>query len=473
MTTLRKSLRGAAFGALLAASAAAVPATASAQALFSAPERLDGGQVGFSSGERGKPVLPGGPVVANGRGFHPGQSIVLMYGQTPLSTGPITADAEGGFEARLTLPANAQPGNHPIVALSQSPYNAIVADLKISPNVPLSNEAAYRVTSIQPTRGLYQTAYSAKRNAVFATSAVGRPPVRQSELLRLNADTLAVEARVTPAAAPGRTGRDGQPQDGGVFAVYGVGVDDAHDTVWVSNSRQNTVAVYRQSDLSLVRQFEPGTVNHARDVVIDEEHGKAYASATFQPEVVVFDTAALTVAKRIKIDSTVRGETFSAASVSYDRQARRLYVASNSTNEVAVIDAAADTVLNVFRVPGARSVIGVSHDPQTDRIFVAAQGTDNLVVLNGSDGSVVADTPVGAGALNVVFEPRSRRAFVSTFGAGTVTVTDVDGRIVANLPAPPVANHVSTDGRGNVYVAVKSGWTTDGNDSVLRIRPAR
>ena len=39
----------------------------------------------------------------------------------------------------------------------------------------------------------------------LVTSAVGRPPVRQSELLRLNADTLAVEARVTPAAAPGRT----------------------------------------------------------------------------------------------------------------------------------------------------------------------------------------------------------------------------------------------------------------------------
>ena len=47
------------------------------------------------------------------------------------------------------------------------------------------------------------------------------------------------------------------------------------------------------------------------------------------------------------------------------------------------------------------------------------------------------------------------------------------GLLPDNLPAPPVANHVSTDGRGNVYVAVKSGWTTDGNDSVLRIRPAR
>ena len=473
MTILSKSLRGAAFGALLAASAAAVPAVASAQALFSAPERTQEGQVSFASAERGKPVVPGSDVVATGRGFRPGQNIVLMYGQTALSTGAITANAEGGFETRLTIPANAQPGNHPIVAVSQSPYNAVLANLKVSPDVPLSNQSAYRITSVQPTRGLYQTAYSAKRNVIFAAAAVGRPPVRQSELLRLNADTLAVEARITPAAAPGRPGRDGQMQDGGVFAVYGVGVDDANDTVWVTNSRQNTVGVYRQSDLSLVRQFEPGTVNHARDVVIDEEHGKAYVSATFQPEVVVFDTAALSVAKRIKIDSTVRGGTFSAASVSYDPAARRLYVASNSTNEIAVIDAASDTVLNVFPVPGARAVIGVSHDPQTDRIFAVGQGTDNLVVLNGSDGSVVADTPVGAGALNVVFEPKSRRVFISTFGAGTVPVTDVDGRIVANLPASPVANHVSTDGRGNVYVAVKSGWTTDGNDSVMRIRPAR
>ena len=107
----------------------------------------------------------------------------------------------------------------------------------------------------------------------------------------MDADTLEIEARMTPAAAPARVGRDGAPADGGLYAVYGVGVDDVHDTVWVTQSRQNTVAVYRQSDLSLVRQFDPGTVNHARDVVVDPALNKAYASATFEPEVVVFDTA--------------------------------------------------------------------------------------------------------------------------------------------------------------------------------------
>ena len=473
MTMLKNSLRGVALGALLAVSTVALPSLATAQSVFTAPERLQEGSVSFTSAQRGLPVLAGGEVVATGRGFRPGQAIALLHGQTPLSTGAIVANAEGGFETRLTLPADAAAGNHPIVVVSQAPYNAVLANLKISPNVPLSGENNFRITNSRLTRGLYQTAYSAKRNAVFVTSAVGRPPVRQSELLRLNGDTLAVQARITPAAAPGRTNSAGETSDGGVFAVYGVGVDDAHDTVWVTQSRQNTVAVYRQSDLSLVRQFEPGTVNHARDVVIDETASKAYVSATFQPEIVVFDTNGLAVSKRIKIDSTVRGETFSAASLSYDAQARRLYVASNSTNEIAVINTQTDAVENVFKVAGARGVIGVAHDPVTNRIFAAAQGTDNLVVLNGADGSVIADTPVGAGALNVAFEPVARRVYVSNFGAGTITVVDVDGRIVANLPAPPAANHVAADGRGNVYAAVKSGWAGDGDDSIQLIRPRR
>lgn len=477
MNLLKKSLYGVAAGALLASSLAALPMAAQAQTVFSAPAKETGGNVGFSSPERGKPVLAGSEVAISGRGFKPGQSVTLHYGKTQLTSAPLIANDEGVLEGKLKVPANAQAGNHPIVVVTEAPYNATIANLKVSPNVPLSGAGNYTVSSIEPAVGVYQTAYSAKRNAIFATFAVGRPPVKESQVIRLNADTLAVEASVTPPAAPPRQLPPNAPADastdGGVYAVYGVGVDDKNDTVWVTNSRQNTVAVYKQSDLSLVRQFEPGTVNHARDVVVNEESGKAYASATFAPEIVVFQTEKPDVLKRIEIKSNLRGETFSASSLSYDKQARRLYVAGNSTDEVAVINTATDEVENVFRVPGAKSVIGVAHDPVTDRIFLAGQGSDNVVILNGKDGSVVADTPVGAGALNVVFDPVKRRAYVSNFGAGTVTVLDADGKIVANLDAAPVANHVSTDGRGNVYAAIKSSWAGADKDKILLIKPKR
>src|SRR5690606_16143984 len=129
----------------------------------------------------------------------------------------------------------------------------------------------------------------------------GRPPVRQSELVKLDADTLEVLARITPPPVPARAGagpapqREGAPanNDPGVFAVYGVGLDDAKGTVWVTNTRQDTIAVYNQADLSLVKQFDSGAVEHARDVRIAGDLGKAYVGATQTPEIKVFDTAIL------------------------------------------------------------------------------------------------------------------------------------------------------------------------------------
>ena len=452
----------------------ALSGVAAAQDLFGATDRTLEGQVRFAAAEARSPIHAGSQVVVTGRYFRPGQTIRLLYGAQPLPGGDQTADAEGAFEARITVPESATVGLHPIVVISEAPYTASVVELKVSPNIPLAGAEGFVIETAQLVNSLYQSAYSARNDAVFVTAAVGRPPVRDSTLMRLDADTLEIEARITPGPAPQRRSPSGEMTDGGVYAVYGVGVDDVNDTVWVSNTRQDTVAVYRQSDLSLVRQFEPGTVNHARDLVHDAELDKIYVSATFTPEVVVFDAESTDLRTRIEIPSGVRGETFSAASLSFDQEAHRLYVVGLSTDEVAVIDTNTDAVLNVFPVPGARGSIGISHDPQTGRIFVAAQGTDNLIILDGSSGEVIADTPVGAGALNVAFEPQSRLAYVTSRVAGTVTVVDADGAIVANLGPAPLVNHVALDGEGGVFVVNKAFGEDDplGN-RILHIQPRR
>ncbi|PHK95252.1 hypothetical protein CR162_08750 [Pseudoroseomonas rhizosphaerae] len=356
-----------------------------AQTAFEPMDRAANHQLRFTAAEQGRPIHAGGEVAVAGQGFRPGQKVTLLYGATPLPGGTLVADAEGKVSGRMTIPAEAEAGTYPIVVVAQGPYNATIASLKVSPRIPLSGQEGFELKEAQVARGLYQSAYSARNKALFVTSAVGRPPVRQSELLRLDPETLAVVARVTPQAAPGR----GAAADGGVYAVYGIGVDDANDTVWVTNSRQNTVAVYRQSDLALVRQFEPGTVNHVRDVAIDPQAGKAFVSATFRPEVVVFGTGKPEVSNRIEIPSGVRGGTFSAASLSLDAKAHRLYVVSNTTNEVAVIDTRTDKVEKVLPVPGARGSIGVSHDPRSGRIFLGPAPLANHVSA-GPDGTVYA-----------------------------------------------------------------------------------
>ncbi len=476
MTPLSRGLKRTSI-ALLTAGSLLAAGTATAQTPFGALDRTSEARVNFSAAERGAPILAGSEVAVAGQGFRPGQQVTLLYGSTQLPGGALTADGEGKIAGKLSVPANAVSGTHPIVVVAQAPYAASVAELKVSPTVPLSGQQNYETKEAGVVRGMYQSAYSRKNNALFVTSAIGRPPVRESQLVKLNADSLAIVARVTPAPAPApqRAAPAGQPageaQAPGVFAVYGVGVDDTKDTVWVTNTRQNTVAVYRQGDLTLIKQFAPGTVNHARDIVVDTVVGKAYSGATGTPDVVAINTGSLDVAKTISVRSARRGQEFSAASLSLDAAAHKLYVVSLSTSEVAIINTQTDEVEKVIPVPGAKGAIGVSHDPQTGRIFVASQGSDNLVVLD-KDGKVIADTPVGAGALNVAFDPVKRRAYVSNRGAGTVAVTDVDGKIVANLGPAPLANHVSLGKDGVVYAVDKSAGAREAeSDTILRIRP--
>ena len=214
-------------------------------------------------------VLPGSEAEIAGSGFKPGQSVTLLRGETVLNPQPYIADGEGGFKATLAIPADAAAGQHPVVVRVANPDAAAVFDLKVSKEVALSGQDRFDVSAKPLVRGLYQVAHGTASDALFVTAAVGRPPVTQSELLKLDPQTLEVTARITPAAVPGH-------DDGRVFAVYGVGVDDTHGNVWVTNTRDDTVAVYRQSDLSLVKQFDPGVIAHPRDVVVDAATGAEF-----------------------------------------------------------------------------------------------------------------------------------------------------------------------------------------------------
>jgi DNA-binding beta-propeller fold protein YncE len=474
MKVFNGQARRAIAGALLAGTLLAAGTSAAlAQEAFGAIDRTPAARVTFATSDRSA-IEAGDEVLVTGEGFDAGQTVTLLYGTRPLDSGALTADAEGKISGRIVVPAQAVSGTHPILVVAENPYHAMVGELKVSPTVPMSGQDQYRLSEAQAARGLYQSAYSAKNNALFVTSSIGRPPVRQSQLVKLDADTLEVLARVTPAPAPARAGGPADAETG-VFAVYGAGVDDVKGTVWVTNTRQDTVAVYNQSDLSLAKQFEPGTVEHARDVRIAEDLGKAYVGSTQTPDIKVFDTSGLTLTKTITIRSPQRGNEFNVASLSHDPANHRLYAVSLADQpEVAVIDTNTDEVTKVFPVPGARSAIGVSHDPQTGRIYVAAQGSDNLIVLDGESGAVVADTAVGAGALNVAFDPVNRRAYVANRGAGTITVTDSDGKILANLGPAPMANHVALGKEGTIYAVDKSANARDAeSDTILKIEPVR
>src|SRR3972149_530083 len=163
--------------------------TATAQPVFDQPANAT------FKGEvvsRGENVVPGSTADVLGRGFVPGQKVSLLRGDSVLTAQPVVVDADGNFKTQLSIPADAVPGTHPVVVRASQPAAATVLKLRVSPQLPLSGQAQFATRSSRLGRGLSQPAYRAASNAVFVPSAVGRPPVTQSQLLKLDPTSLKV-----------------------------------------------------------------------------------------------------------------------------------------------------------------------------------------------------------------------------------------------------------------------------------------
>lgn len=467
MTMISRHLARGLLGASALALALAGPALA--DSIFTPSADVFTGSVNAGGAERGAPVYPGSDAVISGDALTPGQQVTLMRGTTVLNAdGPLTVNPEGKLSFGLTVDEDAVPGVHPIVVIAENPAAATVVDLKISPRIPLSGEDKFTVESAPVTRGLYQIAYSPVSDALFVTSAVGRPPVTESSLIKIDPRTLETVASASPAAAPARP--DGS--DGGVFAVYGVDVDDTNGHVWVTNPRQNTAAVYSQDDLSLVRQFDPGAVPHPRDVVIDETRGRAYLSTSFEGRIEVFDTATLEQLAPIEITSTIRRGQFGARSADLDAEAGKLFTVSISTPEVAVVDLDSGEV-SVLPLSGIIDASDTAYDRQEGLIFVVAQGSDNLLIVKEETGEILHDIDIGASPLSVTFDPQTRLALVANRGSDTLTAVTPQGEIVANLDGGSYPNQIRVLRDGAVYAVNKSrGENDERGDRISRIRPA-
>lgn len=464
MTTATRISLSALMGASALTIAMLTPAFA--DTVFTTPAPEFTGQIRITGEVRGDPIYEGTTATVSGSHMTPGQQITLLRGATVLNKDPITVDEKGAFSYDVAVDADAAEGLQPIIIATENPASASVADLKISHKIEAMGADKFTLANEPVNPGLYQVQYSAKSNAVFVGSSVGRPPIKESALVKLNPETLAVEARVSPAEAPAK---DGKP--GGLFGIYGIGVDDTNGNVWVSNTRQDTIAVYKQSDLSLVRQFDAGTVPHARDIVIDEANDRAYASTSFGPDIHVFDTKTLEPLDPLHIPSGVRGKVFGAMALDIDEAHGKMATVSINTPEAAIVDLKTGDV-KVFELPNAKTASGVAFDSEDNLLFVVSQDTDNVLIVNAETGETLHDVALGATPLNVTFDAKSRLAYIANRGAGTVTVVNPAGEVVANLDVGGFPNQLRADGLGNVWAVTKSRNENDeAGDRLWRITP--
>ncbi|WP_394825729.1 hypothetical protein [Pendulispora albinea] len=298
--------------------------------------------------------------------------------------------------------------------------------------------------------GLYQSAYSVRNDVLWVTSAEGLPPVKSSSLMKVNPHTREILATYVPPVTDAATGA--------IEAVYGVAVDDVHDNVWVTNTRNDSVAVYRQRTGEHLASL-PGVV-HAREVVVDEVRGLAWASSLGDGTIVAFDTRTFEEKRRVTVQGT------SPSGLAVNEWTGTVYAADHKNGQIIEVPSRSDTVRFIPAGKGTIS-IGLSRDGRT--AYTADQGAGTLSVVDLRSGTIRKRIATGEGAKSVAADPWTGKVLVVNRVAATVSVVDVDKGVVTDTIATNAnPNHV-TFGLGEAWIVDKSAAGADRKDTLYTV----
>ncbi|WP_367046879.1 YncE family protein [Streptomyces sp. Je 1-332] len=315
--------------------------------------------------------------------------------------------------------------------------------------------AGSAVTSAPLAPGLYQSAYSERNDALWVASSVGQPPapVTESRLLRADPDTLRVEKSYAPAVNAGT---------GAVQSVYGVAVDDEHNTVWTTNTRDNSVSVYSQLSGKHLATL-PG-VNHAREVVVDERRDLVWASAFGDGTLVAFDSGTFKEKRRVTVPGA--GPT----GLAVNERTGSVYAADHNGDRI--IEVAVDAK-SPRLIPTGDGPLSVALSKNGRTAYTGDQTSGTVSVVDLREGAVTRSVESGEGTKSVAVDHRSGHVLAVNRLSATVTVVDPrKGAVVKTVATAALPNHVHV-ADGSAYVVDKSGSGPAGEDLLTRLRVRR
>ncbi|MGW5866652.1 YncE family protein [Streptomyces sp. NPDC055239] len=305
-------------------------------------------------------------------------------------------------------------------------------------------------------QGLYQSAYSERNNALWVTSSVGQPPatVTDSRLLRVDPDTLKVEKAYRTPVTDAVTGA--------VESVYGVAVDDEHNTVWTTNTRDNSVAVYSQRTGKRLATL-PG-VNHSREIVVDERRDTVWASAFADGALVAFDSATFKEKKRVTVPGT--GPT----GLTLNKRTGAVYAADYHGAQIIEVSPGAGSPR---LIPAGEGPLSIALSKNGRTAYTADQTSGTVTVVDLRKGAVTRSVATGGGTKSVAVDRRSGHVLAVNRTTATVTVVDPrKGAVVRSVATGANPNHVQVT-EGHAYVVDKSASGPAGEDLLTRVRLGR
>ncbi|MGI5375512.1 MbtH family NRPS accessory protein [Streptomyces sp. CA-251387] len=373
--------------------------------------------------------------------------------QTLTAPDPMTPDPGGNTMSGTRNPIDRRAVLGAAIAAGGALGSAGTASAA-TPDRDRTRDSAYAVKSAELAQGLYQVAHSTRNGVLWVTSSIGYPPVTRSRLLKVDPRSLKLLASTTPPVTDEATGA--------LEAVYGVAVDDVHNTVWVTATLSNALAVYSQRTGRHLATL-PG-VRHPRDVAVDIARGLVWCSALEEGAIVAFDLRTYQEKKRV----TVEGAW--PAGLAVDPYTGNVYAADLAKSRLIEVAAGSD---RPRILPAGQGSIDVALAADGRTAYTANQAAGSVSVVDLASGEVKNEIKTGAGTLAVATDICTGRVFAANKDAGTTTVLDPRaGTVLADLATGANTDHVVL-AHGTAYVVDKAAAGPETIDSIHRISPPR
>ena len=372
----------------------------------------------------------------------------------------VTATAGDNSEVKQVTPETREFQGYPATATKTkaADNNATTPSTEAHRTVDANGSVA---NIIQGLPGQFQVGYSKKNHKLFVPT-VGARGGLASSLARVDADTLQTEAF---AELPVKKNDKGQY---GYTSAYGVTVDDVDGTVWVTNTTDNSVAVYDQQTLKLiwtnegVQKDDPNWIEHPRSVLVDHESGKAFVTGRFFVSAIDLKTKQV---EKIQLEGAPDGGT-RYVSMNLFLDGGKLYVPERTGGKLFVVDTKTFKVEKTIQTQGEDSTVevrpsDVAVDHSLNEIYVSSQGVkgvnSGISVYDLTTGEFKKFVKFGTQALALEHDEDRDLVYVTDFGTGKVAVFDgradeVIGEVEMNGAA---ANDVTLLKDGSVLVVDK------------------
>jgi DNA-binding beta-propeller fold protein YncE len=231
-------------------------------------------------------------------------------------------------------------------------------------------------------------------------------------------------------------------------------LDAGRHLLFIAHLGDSEVIVFDTEARRVVKRI--ANVSHVHGVLSIPDLGCVYASATGTNEVVAIDE------KTLKISARMPGGVYPDG-LAYSPEAHKVYVSDEHGGTDTVLDVLTNTRVAAVQMDG--EIGNTQYDDYSHHMFISAQSANQLVEVDPKTDSIVRRIPVPGAKENhgLLIDPASHRAFVACQGNNQLIVIDLrTGAVIAQFPVAKDPDVLAFDALlQTLYVAGESGQVSE------------